>query len=371
MSRRKSKNSTVGIRRSLKAGATAALTGSSLFLGVGCSEQPVEIAKNAPIERSVKTYTIMNYEEARERTYLGRVRSPKQIDLDFELAGRIASLEVRAGMPLAASQEVARLDATQMELDHARAVANLSLAKKELFRIRRLYESGSGTKAELDRIENSHTQAEIIVGKTKENLVDSVLRAPFEGRVAQLLVEQGSFVGPGEPVVVFQETGIGEIEFHLTEGQLRNLVNGLAAGEASARVAEGPADGALLELKDFATKPDPLTGAYKVTMRAMGIDEVDLLPGAPVRVKIEERLQPSERLVQLPADALVPQAESQFRVWIVSEEMDTPVARVVSVGSASGDYVEVTGGLEPGDQVVVSGATRLRSDSRIAILQDS
>lgn len=361
---------TTRLRQTAFKGSMTLITGGIVLFGTGCSSESVVVEKS-PVVRTVKTYTIDRYADTREKSYLARVRAPKEIQLGFEVGGRVEELETKTGVSLEAGEVIARLDLTRNQLNYDQAAEALAYSEKELGRMQRLHESGSGTEAQLDRVANSNVLAKIAVEKSQKDLKDSVLRAPFNGQIARRLVEKGSFIGSGQPIVVFQESGVGEVEFYQTESQLRSLVNGLAMDSVEVRVAEGRAAGALLTLKDYGTTPDPLTGAYRVTMNLRGVDTVDFLPGAPLRISVVEELSTEESLVNVPADALVAETESSFRVWLVMDDSHLPVSRAITVGAAGREFVEVTSGLKPGDRIVTSGASLLRADSHIVTRRDS
>jgi membrane fusion protein (multidrug efflux system) len=64
--------------------------------------------------------------------------------------------------------------------------------------------------------------------------------------------------------------------------------------------------------------------------------------------------------VAVPKAAVQADAEGSF-VWVVNE--DTAHRRAVETRANSGDRIEITRGLSPGDRVVVRNAQRLRGES--------
>lgn len=365
-------------RRALALGGAAVLLagGSSLLFGFigreGGAADPGP-TMTAAAARPVHTFTIRAYADKREATYLGRVRAPVEIDLAFEVGGRLDTLEVATGTRVTAGTPLARLDATQYQLALDAAEERLTYAVKELERTRRLAATGSAATAELDRAVNAESLARIARDQARENLDDTILRAPYDGRVAARKVERGSFVRPGEPILVFQAAETSEVDFYQTESQLERLLDGLSNGEISVTIADGPAAGTRLALKDYATAPNPRTGAYRVTMRVASETEAtaELLPGTPVRIRIEERLPEHAGVVRIPADAVTGDAASGQRVWVLPEGSDRPQPRRVVVGRVAADFVEIVAGLRPGDRVITAGASLLRPHMRVKPLQDS
>ncbi|EDY84637.1 efflux transporter, RND family, MFP subunit [Verrucomicrobiia bacterium DG1235] len=321
--------------------------------------------------RIVKTFEVQDYVDSRKETLLGRVRSPREIGLSFELGGRLQDLEVSTGAVVEKGQLIASLENSRLRLVLDDAAQRLAYAEKELKRIHTLYTGGSSTEAEVDRIRNVEALARIAWMRAQKDIDDSELRAPFTGRVARRVVESGSFVKQGEAVVVFQQLGPLEIDFFQTETQLAQLLNGLEKKRIEILLEAPGLDRVELELKDYATTPDMLVGAYRVTLRTIGAGGPNLLPGSPVKLFLEEEVSTEWPAVRLPANALVPMVNSNYQVWLLPEGATKPEARKVKVGRVGSEFVEIISGLKPGDRVVSSGAAYLRPDFTVSTRHES
>ena len=56
-------------------------------------------------------------------------------------------------------------------------------------------------------------------------------------------------------------------------------------------------------------------------------------------------------------------------MWIVDQNDSTVHKRKVSVGSVTGERdIEILGGLEPGDMVVISGTAQLREGMQVTLM---
>ncbi|MDQ8181562.1 efflux RND transporter periplasmic adaptor subunit [Pelagicoccus sp. SDUM812005] len=350
----------------LAVGSVAAI-GAGLTM-LGCSETEAEVAKE-DAARYVETFTVEKHSDVKEGVYVGRVRAPKEVELAFELSGRVDAIAETTGTLFRAGEELGRLDSRRYQLALDEAAQRLAYAEKELARMRTLLDGGSSTQAEFDRVENSSVLARIAWERAKEDLEDTVLVAPFDGKLASKRVEKGSFVMPGQSVLVFQQSGKTEVDFYRTESQLASLLSGIENDVSSVRIADGKLSGTELHLKDYATSPDPLSGAYRVTFRLDNGNARALLPGSPVRLSIVERLDArGNRPVEIPSDALVTLPDGGFRVWVLADGAALPVERSVEVGRVKGKKVEIVRGLDVGDRVVTSGAAMLREHTLVTTL---
>jgi len=69
--------------------------------------------------------------------------------------------------------------------------------------------------------------------------------------------------------------------------------------------------------------------------------------------------------VSIPAGAVLADAEGRSAVWLVDPQT-MKVSRVpVELGDFSGDSVEVVSGLEPGQEIAVSGVHNLRDGMEV------
>ncbi|MBY0588815.1 efflux RND transporter periplasmic adaptor subunit, partial [bacterium] len=90
----------------------------------------------------------------------------------------------------------------------------------------------------------------------------------------------------------------------------------------------------------------------------------NLLPGmtAVVTVGFKRADVLGDRIL-VPLSAVTKNAAGEQIVWILAEEKVT--ARVVKLGEATGNELEVVGGLTAGDRVAVAGATMLREGMKV------
>ncbi len=333
---------------------------------VGCSESEAKI-QDASKTQFVEAFTIEKYADVREGVFLGRVRAPKELNLAFELAGKVEWIATTTGQRFQAGEKLGTLDAKRYQLAFDAAEQRLAFANKELQRMEKLLKGGSSTVSEFERVQNAARLAQIAWESAKQDLEDCVLYAPFDGKLAAKNVEVGSFVGPGQPVLVYQETGATEVDIYQTESQLSKLLNGLRDGSIEMKLGEEGVKDAELQLKDYATTPDPFTGSYRTTLLVKDSTADFLLPGVPVRVLVSESLTVAgESPVDIPANALVSQPGGGFQVWVLEEGATAPKARTVSLGQVGARSVEVVSGLSVGDRVVTSGSSLIRSNSVVS-----
>jgi membrane fusion protein (multidrug efflux system) len=322
---------------------------------------------------------------------------PQSVPLQRDLVGRLSpfrSADVRARVPgvllkrvYAEGSEVkegqllfqidpaplrASLAAAEAQL--ASAQASYTNAKSTATRARGLAPQGYVSKSDLDNAEAAERssaaavqQAQAAVTSARISLGYASVTAPISGRAGKQQVTEGALVGQGEatllttvdqidPLYVNFSMSADELQL-LRQAQTRGAVALNEAAQASIRVelADGGTYGHEGTLDFSDTTVDPTTGAVSLRARLPNPERI-LLPGSFVTFKATLGERKDAYLV--PQQALLRDTNGGY-VYVVGK--DGNVARKnVTVDGQQGNSWQVTGGLEPGDQVVVSGVQKVK-----------
>lgn len=189
-------------------------------------------------------------------------------------------------------------------------------------------------------------------------LDNTTVEAPFDGVVAELLISQGSTVGPQSPVARFVSSDI-EVEIEIEENRINQVFEGQ---NVSLRLTAYPGQDFPATVTSIAPTADENTRTF--TVKVTPVDaEAQLRSGmfADVSVLAAER----DDVTLIPRDALVQQGDKQF-VYVI--EQGQAQQRDVEVGISDGTQVEILSGLEPGDTVVISGQPNLSDGAKVEVV---
>lgn len=194
------------------------------------------------------------------------------------------------------------------------------------------------------------------------------VRAPFAGRVANIQVEEGQRVTPGRDVCTLLDDRPMKVDVDVLEADVPQLREGATAQVAVPALASTGGAASVIEGRIHAINPmvDPAGGTARVTV-AIPNPEGRLVTGLFANVRLETaRL--TDRLV-VPADAVLVR-QGRDLVFVVAE--GRAQWTYVEVGARSGDFVELTEGIQPGDTVAVDGHYALAHDApvEVAALKD-
>ncbi len=188
------------------------------------------------------------------------------------------------------------------------------------------------------------------------------LSAPVSGVVAELGVREGMAVSPG--MTLFRISGLEKVwaVAEVPEAQAVRLTRGQKVKAMLQADASQSFDGVLNEIL-------PQVSANTRTLQAR--IEVDnktgkLTPGMLLRVQVAG---PSASRLVVPAEAVI--RTGRRAVVLVRKEDGSFESRDVALGQELGDDIEVTQGLNEGEQVVASGQFLIDSEARLRSVTDS
>lgn len=280
-------------------------------------------------------------------------------------------VRVRKGMPLAkldtreaeASLQAARAGLLQAEVAETRA-------SRELERALRLREAGLMTQQNLDdartafeasQAATAAARAQLQAAETR--LAKAILRAPFDGAVAYRGVNPGDRVENmgGEPLFRIVDNRLLELTVSVPSSALSSLRIGQPLEFSTDAVPNRTFRGKVQFINPAA---DPVSRSVKVVAHVPNEDEA-LRGGLFVKGRILTGLR--RNVLQIPKAALVDwdPTRGQGDVFVVNG--DRAERRTVRTGPTTADAVEVTQGLQPGEQVVTRGAFTLRNGDRVLV----
>jgi RND family efflux transporter MFP subunit len=255
----------------------------------------------------------------------------------------------------------AQLDAAQQQLDRAKNLASRNLLSQSDLEIAQTrYDTA---KAARDQALASARQlrADIEAQSSslrlaQRELRDAVIRAPFDGYVAERLVSPGQFVQPQAPVMRIVRLQPLKLTAEVPEKFAPWIENGR---DMAVKVDAFPE-------QVFAGKVVRIAPGVNLKSRAFAIEgevpnpDGKLKPGTFARVQITtDRV---ERAVTIPVSAV----QSRYgtnRVFVVKDGQ--LAGREVVLGDRLGDRVEVSQGLEAGTQIVATDVEQLADGMKV------
>jgi len=202
------------------------------------------------------------------------------------------------------------------------------------------------------------------VDNAKLNLTYCQITAPITGRIGLRLVDPGNIVHASDAngLLVITQVQPITILFTISEDQLPPVLQRLKHGEhlrADAYDREGQNRIATGTLTSVDNQIDPTTGTLRLRSEFENKNEA-LYPNQFVNVRL---LVQEKRGVTLVPTAAIQRTTNSLFVFLVKPD-STVTIRQIQEGVTEGDQTEVTSGLNPGDEVVMTGVDRLAEGSK-------
>jgi len=248
------------------------------------------------------------------------------------------------------TKQRARLEQAQASLREM-TVASKD-AEIEFARIREIYAKKLIAKATLDKAKATYksslerkAQAEGRLIESKQDIEQTIVRAPYSGIVTKRYVELGETPAIGAPLM----TGLSLNQLRVVADVPQGLISLLRKGCCPARVLLPHAKQQSVSSKKLTIFPiaDSKTHSFKIRVE---LDEGQhgLYPGMFVKLELDTETQ---KKLMIPANALVQRGEVTG-VFII-ENSDISFRYVKSGRTHSNGHVEIHAGIESGEQVAL------------------
>ncbi len=341
----------------------------SLYLVLSPVGYAQDRSPNAPVEVSpVKRESV-----DRRATLTGTVFPRVKSILASEVEGLVEKMFVEEGDSVKKGEKIAELGASvyQLQLKQAEAAwkeaeQRYLQAKADLKRSEDLVAKGFVARKQLvdDRFEAEALskklgQHEAEIARLKDRLGKTQIFAPFSGEVAKKYTEVGQWVDKGGAVVTLIDLSFVHISVLVPERYIFRLKVGQPASVTADALGGETYQGRIYAI---ISEGDAEARVFPVKFEVMNKGFI-LKSGMLARVTFSTGY--SRKGLLVPKDALVSRGKDAV-VFVVQDGTAKQVR--VRVKGYHGSEAEVTGQIDPGDQVVIRGNERLRDGQPIRVL---
>ena len=333
-----------------------------LVSGCGADTPATAMGPDAgPESVAVVTTPVVEKPLAVEVEALGTARANEAVEITAKTANTVIAIRFEEGQLVKRGELLVELDAAQARADLAASEAALAETKSAYARSRTLLSQQALSQAQLEQIEATLLANEARVAASRARVSDTMIRAPFDGRMGLRRVSVGALVSPGAIITTLDDTSTMKVDFDVPEIFLSVLKPGLAVEVRSAAYPGESFDGSI---ESVDSRVDPVTRSIKVRARLPN-REGRLRAGMFLTVLVTR--DPLPGLV-VPEQALVPE-RGEVYVFVVAD--GHALRRVVKIGRRSPGEVEILSGIAAGERVVIEGTQQIRDNSAVHELESS
>lgn len=352
---------------------------------IGCDRKIGSAAAPPPPEVVVVTAQQRDLPATFE--YVGQIAGVREVEVRPRVSGILEHWNYKEGTQVAAGQSLFTIDAApfrvalaRAEAELASAEASLSKATRNTARLKPLLEAEAVSQKDYDDVLSAeqvaaanHKAAQAAVAQARLNLSYTRVEAPISGVTSRALKSEGSLVDAQQTLL----TTISQVDpihviFGFTEAENLKFTRAVSDGRLIL-----PKDGRF-DVKLKLTDGSEFAGAGKVDFTDVRVNPTTgtiearavlpnpgrlLRPGQFVRLQLSGATRPGA--IAIPQRAVLEGPNTKMVLLVNPQGMVE--ARPVQVGDWTGEDWVITGGLKPGDQVIVDGMVKARPGAPVKI----
>jgi len=358
-------------------------------IAAGCARAPQAEQTATP----VRAERVKPMSAERGVRYSAQIIPVDQVSLSFKTSGYVLDLlqvrdeagrsrDLEKGDAVTAGALLARVEerdyrskVSRAEASVAQAGAQEEKASQDLGRAETLFAADALPKPDLDAARAAHRSAVAATAAAradlevaKSSLEDTSLRAPRRGVVLERRIDRGALASPGTVVFVLGAVDSLKAVFGVPDGVVREMRLGMPLTATADAVVDRTFTG---RVTTIAPAADRDTHLFSVEVTIPNTDGM-LRPGMIATIQLDDRHEaaPAARTPSVPLTAIVKDTtkDGAYAVFIVDSQSSQAKLRAITPGPIAGDGIQIASGLNAGEQVIVSGAARLRDGERITVI---
>ena len=277
-----------------------------------------------------------------------------ELTISAEVAGKVVEKGVTEGDVLV------RIDSRDYQNAYTSAKASHKLANSELKRLKILHNRQAVSQSQLDNAVTELARTRAAMDNARIALERTSILAPFSGVVNAMHIDEGQYLAVGDPVAQMLEIDRLKVRVGIPESDVA-AVQRIDTFNVRIDALDGRT---FVAKKHFLSKTaDPMARLYNLDLK-LDNSEGEVLPDMFARVEIIKKELPNG--LSIPLYSIISRNDDQI-VYVVRE--NRAKACSVKLGLLDGWRVEVTEGLEPGEDVVVVGHRSLNDGEEVKVVK--
>ena len=295
-------------------------------------------------------------------------------DLSFRISGQLTFLEDREAQEVKRGQILARIDDRDAKNQLAERQAAFDLVVADEKRKKSLLQEGVIAQASYDKALAELQSKRAALALARDNVRYTVLKAPFDGIISKVLLENHQFVQVRQPVLTVESFDNVDISFEMPEQIIVNTRDDAAQLDYQPEI-RFPSDPDTIyhaRYKENSSQVTHGSQTYNVILTMPRPRNLNLLSGMAVEVSLDlaviTKATAADTSVSIPVTSIVfpDEAKGQgARVWRFDPESQTVQSVAVVLGTVSDAGVAVLTGLDAGDKIVSAGHQHLAENQRV------
>ncbi len=291
----------------------------------------------------------------------GNIDTKENLIIYPQYSGVLTTLNVKAGDRVRKGQVLGRIDDGGLSQQVQQLETQLALAKTTYERQKRLWDQKIGSEIQYLQAKTTMESQQKAVSQIKAQLAKTVVTAPFNGVIDQIITERGQVVAPGQGLMRIVNLSDMYVSASVPETYINKVEKGSAVAVSMPTLGR-ELTGKIRQVGNFI---DPANRTFGIEVAVPNPDNV-LRPNQVAKLKIVDYTN-KEALV-VPSNIVQQDGQGNTYVFVATDvKGKTATAKKVIVkrGQSSGNQTEILSGLSEGDMVVTEGASALSEGMKL------
>ena len=295
----------------------------------------------------------------------GDVTTDQNIMIYPEFSGVLETIFIKEGDEVKKGQKLAKIDEGGLSSQLAEMQARLDLAKTRFERQKRLWDENIGSEIQYLEAKTTYEQLENSVEQMKSQLNKSVIYAPFDGKVDEIITDQGQVVSPGQ-TPIFRVLNLNQM--YVSANVPETYVGSI--NEGSEAIVTLQALG-----KSFTGKVTQVSSNITESNRNFRVrvsipDSIDFVkPNLIATLRLND--YSAMDAIVIPENILQENASGDSFTYVLEMDNDSigkASFRNLKLGKNYRGEIEILEGLKAQDIVVTEGARTIKRDDKVRVL---
>jgi RND family efflux transporter MFP subunit len=331
----------------------------------GASEAPPAGA-GAPPPAEVEVLTLAEKPVPQTSEFIATIRSLRSTTVQPQVEGIVRRILVQAGDIVTAGEPMVQIDADKQQAtvaatnsQRAAREADVAFTTQQLARLRKLFEVGAVSQAELEQAESAHKTAEAQLAALDSQIREVEVQlayyrvtAPAAGIVGDISIREGDRVTPSTEITSIDQNAGLEVYVSVPLERATDLRLGLPIEliDTDGTVISSNPITFIAPRADDATQSVLVKAALRTLPRSLRVMQY-------VRARVVWSTEPRMTVPVVAVNRL----GGQYFLFVAEQGQQGFVARQtpVSVGDVVGNEYIVHSGVKPGDRVIVSNLQKI------------
>ena len=308
-----------------------------------------------PLNIDVK---IIKYEELIDifRT-TGSLIPDEEVNLSFETSGKITSIYFSEGSAVKKGDLLAKVNDAPLRAELKKLEAQIPLATERVFRQKSLLEKDAVSQEAYEQVSTELEKLNADIELIKSRIIQTELRAPFDGIIGLRQVSEGAFASPTTVIATLTKIIPLKLEFSINERQASSVKKGT---NLTFRI-----DGDLNTYNASVYAVEPQLDLKTKTMKTRALYSNPggrLKPGRTASIEI--KLREMNNALMVPNEAVIAEMGRDI-AYLYKDGKAHQI--VLKKGLRTESNLQILDGIHAGDTLIVTGVMQLRDGMPVKI----